>query len=50
MTFVPLIIIVTPNKKDNSFYLITFSRYVRTILSSMILAKYYKLGQTDVDR
>eukprot|EP00347_Sterkiella_histriomuscorum_P022282 403331035 len=46
----PILSTPDPDPKLTSFYFVTFSRYVRSIFFCQILAKYYKLGQTDVDR
>jgi hypothetical protein len=36
---------------DNSFYfMIPFSRYARSVTSFLIIQRYFKLGQSDVDR
>lgn len=46
----PILIIVSPDKSEATYFFVTFSRYVRAINFAIILSKYYKLGQTDVDR
>lgn len=47
---IPVFIIVNADYKSTTFFLISFSRYIRSINFTIILSKYYKLGQTDVDR
>lgn len=47
---IPVLIQIQPDRESTGFYFLTFSRFVRVINSASILAKYYKLGQTDVDR
>ena len=48
---VPVLIIVNPDKNDQSFYyIITFSIYIRVTNSAWVMIKYHRLGHTDVDR
>jgi hypothetical protein len=46
----PTIILVEPSSHVQFSVLILFSRYVRSISFFLILQRYFKLGQSDVDR
>lgn len=47
----PSLIFLDPLLENNPFYfMIPFSRYVRAIIFFIIVSRYFKLGQTDVDR
>lgn len=35
---------------DDAFFLVLFSRYLRSIICFIIITKYFKLGHTDLDR
>jgi hypothetical protein len=49
-TLLPTIILFQVSY-DNSFYfMIPFSRYARSVTSFLIIQRYFKLGQSDVDR
>lgn len=49
-TIIPVIISLRPKENNTLFQFVTFSRYSRAIIFCFVLTKYYKLGQTDVDR
>lgn len=38
------------DNSDEAFFLVPFSRYLRSIIWFIIITKYFKLGQTDLDR
>ncbi len=46
----PTIVFIAPNKENYFSLLIHFSRYVRAVTFFLILQRYFKLGQSDVDR
>jgi hypothetical protein len=46
----PTLVLVAPSDDDSYSFLIHFSRYVRSITFFLILQRYFKLGQSDVDR
>jgi|LauGreDrversion4_2_1035121.scaffolds.fasta_scaffold41126_8 hypothetical protein len=48
--FMPTLIMIEPTEKNKFTVLILFSRYIRSIIFFLILQRYFKLGQSDVDR
>jgi Ion channel len=46
----PTLILIEPVEGTSTYFLIPFSRYLRAMIFVIILSRYFKLGQTDVDR
>jgi len=46
----PTLILIEPTNDKNTYFLIPFSRFLRAMTFVIILSRYFKLGQTDVDR
>jgi len=46
----PTLILIDIEYSSPYYFLIPFSRYMRAIIFFLILSRYSKLGQTDVDR
>jgi len=50
LIIIPVIVWITPDQSSFWFLFIAVSRLVRAVSFGIIIAKYFKLGSTDVDR
>ena len=46
----PTLVLIEPTDANQFSVLILFSRYIRSIIFFIIVQRYFKLGQSDVDR
>ena len=50
VVFLPLLCVSEPNPRELSYSFITISRFVRIVMFTNMLTKYYQLGESDVER
>ena len=49
-TMLPTLILFQVSYQNSFYFMIPFSRYARSVTSFLIIQRYFKLGQSDVDR
>lgn len=50
LSMIPTLVLINVSYDHALYFMIPFSRYARSVIFFLIIQRYFKLGQSDVDR